>query len=219
MRTIETNVHDDGSRPGGGQRAEEAGLLREDVRGVRQARASCRSARTGTCCSARPPPAAGRTPAREAIDEYLALAYCKERGLPVVIGRLFNTVGPRQTGSLRHGHSQLRAPGARRRADHRPRRWEQRRCFCHVSDVVSAIADLMEIDAAVGEVFNVGSTEEVTISELAERGADRLRFGLGDPVPAVRGGLRGWLRGHAPTDPGHLQDRRSDWLAPDADPR
>jgi UDP-glucose 4-epimerase len=105
----------------------------------------------------------------KAIDEYLALAYCKERALPIVIGRLFNTVGPRQTG--RYG---MVVPSFVRQAlagepitvygD-----GEQRRCFCHVTDVVSAIADLMETDAAVGEVFNVGSTEEVTISELAER--------------------------------------------------
>src|SRR5215207_6208883 len=105
----------------------------------------------------------------KAIDEYLALAYCKERGLPVVVGRLFNTVGPRQTG--RYG---MVVPSFVRQAlagepitVHGD--GQQRRCFCHVADVVTAIADLMETDTAAGEVFNVGSTEEVTIMELAER--------------------------------------------------
>jgi UDP-glucose 4-epimerase len=105
----------------------------------------------------------------KAIDEYLALAYWKERGLPVVIGRLFNTVGPRQTG--RYG---MVVPTFVRQAlagepitvygDGR-----QRRCFCHVKDVVGALADLMDTEQAVGEVFNIGSTDEITIMDLAER--------------------------------------------------
>jgi UDP-glucose 4-epimerase len=105
----------------------------------------------------------------KAIDEYLALAYWKERGLPVVIGRLFNTVGPRQTG--RYG---MVVPSFVRQAlagepltVHGD--GEQRRCFCHVKDVVRAVATLMRTDRAVGQVFNIGSTEEVTILELAER--------------------------------------------------
>jgi UDP-glucose 4-epimerase len=105
----------------------------------------------------------------KAIDEYLGLAYWKERGLPVVVGRLFNTVGPRQSG--RYG---MVIPTFIRQAlcgepitvygD-----GEQRRCFCHVDDVVRALADLMGVDAAVGQVFNVGGTEEVTILGLAKR--------------------------------------------------
>jgi UDP-glucose 4-epimerase len=105
----------------------------------------------------------------KAIDEYLALAYWKERGLPVVIGRLFNTVGPRQTG--RYG---MVVPTFVRQAlvggpitvfgD-----GQQRRCFCHVEDVVGALADLMDTEEAVGEVFNIGSTDEITIMDLAER--------------------------------------------------
>ena len=58
----------------------------------------------------------------KAIDEFLALAYCKEKRLPVVVVRLFNTVGPRQTGPLRHGHPQLREAGAARPPHHRLRR-------------------------------------------------------------------------------------------------
>jgi UDP-glucose 4-epimerase len=105
----------------------------------------------------------------KAIDEYLALAYWKERGLPIVIGRLFNTVGPRQTG--RHG---MVVPTFVRQAlagepitvygD-----GQQRRCFCHVKDVVGALADLMDTERGVGEVFNIGSTDEITIMDLAER--------------------------------------------------
>ncbi len=105
----------------------------------------------------------------KAIDEFLALAYYRERRLPIVIGRLFNTVGPRQTG--RYG---MVVPTFARQAlasdaitvfgD-----GGQRRCFCHVKDVVRALADLMEREDLFGEVFNIGSTEEVTIMELAER--------------------------------------------------
>jgi UDP-glucose 4-epimerase len=105
----------------------------------------------------------------KALDEYLALAYWKERRLPVVIGRLFNTVGPRQTG--RYG---MVVPSFVRQAlAERPITvfgdGEQRRCFCHVRDVVRALADLMQREEAYGEVFNIGSTEEVSILELAQR--------------------------------------------------
>jgi UDP-glucose 4-epimerase len=105
----------------------------------------------------------------KAIDEYLSLAYWKERRLPVVIGRLFNTVGPRQTG--RYG---MVVPSFVRQAlvgepitVHGDGR--QCRCFCHVKDVVRAMADLMETEDAVGEVFNIGSSEEIAIMDLAER--------------------------------------------------
>ena len=125
----------------------------------------------------------------KAIDEYLALAYHKERGLPVVIGRLFNTVGPRQTG--RYG---MVVPSVVRQAlagepitVHGDGR--QQRCFCHVKDVVRAMADLMENDQAVGEVFNIGSTEELTMLELAERVQEGLRLRLRDPARALRGGV------------------------------
>jgi UDP-glucose 4-epimerase len=105
----------------------------------------------------------------KALDEYLGLAYWKERKLPVVIGRLFNTVGPRQTG--RYG---MVVPSLVRQAlagqqltVHGDGR--QRRCFCHVSDVVKALIGLMHRTDTYGEVFNIGSTEEVEILELADR--------------------------------------------------
>jgi len=105
----------------------------------------------------------------KAIDEYLALAYWKERGLPTVIARLFNTVGPRQTG--RYG--MVIPTFVRQALAGQPITvfddGTQKRCFCHVKDVVGALAGLMEREEAYGEVFNVGSTEEVSMMELAER--------------------------------------------------
>jgi UDP-glucose 4-epimerase len=104
----------------------------------------------------------------KALDEYLALAYWKERGLPVVIGRLFNTVGPRQTG--RYG--MVVPTFAQQALAGQPVKvfgdGTQRRCFCHVKDVVAALADVMQEPQAYGEVFNIGSDEEVSIRELAE---------------------------------------------------
>jgi UDP-glucose 4-epimerase len=105
----------------------------------------------------------------KALDEYLALAYWKERKLPVVVGRLFNTVGPRQTS--RYG--MVIPTLARQAVAGRPLTvygdGTQRRCFCHVRDAVTALADLMSQENPYGEVFNVGSTEEISIVELAER--------------------------------------------------
>jgi UDP-glucose 4-epimerase len=104
----------------------------------------------------------------KALDEYLALAYWKERRLPVVVGRLFNTVGPRQTGQ----YGMVIPTLVRQAIAGQPITvygdGMQRRCFCHVRDVVTALADLMSRNDAYGEVFNVGSTEEISILELAE---------------------------------------------------
>jgi UDP-glucose 4-epimerase len=105
----------------------------------------------------------------KAIDEFLAIAHWKERKLPTVIGRLFNTVGPRQTG--RYG---MVVPNfvTQALAD-RPLTvygdGTQRRCFCHVADVVRALADLMRREDVYGEVFNIGSDSEIEIRQLAER--------------------------------------------------
>jgi UDP-glucose 4-epimerase len=105
----------------------------------------------------------------KAIDEFLALAHYRERGLPIVVGRMFNTVGPRQTG--RYG---MVVPTFVRQAlQGQPitvfGSGRQRRCFCHVRDVVGALADLLGSDRHYGEVFNIGSTEEVSILDLAHR--------------------------------------------------
>ncbi len=105
----------------------------------------------------------------KAIDEFLAMAYWKEKRVPTVVVRLFNTVGPRQTG--RYG---MVVPTLVRQAlEDRPLTvfgdGKQTRCFGHVRDVVAALIALVEHDAAVGEVYNVGNDEEVSILDLAER--------------------------------------------------
>lgn len=111
--------------------------------------------------------------ASKAIDEFLALAYHKEVGLPVVVFRLFNTVGPRQRGqygmvvprfvqwALNHQPIQVYGDG------------EQQRCFGNVFDVVDAISKLSSVPEAEGQVFNIGSDEEISILGLAERVRDR----------------------------------------------
>ncbi len=110
----------------------------------------------------------------KALDEFLAIAYFHEKGLPVVIGRLFNTVGPRQTG--RYG---MVLPSFVSQAlASRPLTvygdGSQSRCFGYVGDVVGALADLVTMKEAYGEVFNIGSQEEISILELARRVKERL---------------------------------------------
>jgi len=107
--------------------------------------------------------------ASKMVDEFLGLAYQREIGLPVVIARLFNTVGPRQTGRYgmvvpRFVKQALQGEPITVYGD-----GQQSRCFCDVADVVRAISGLMAHPGAAGHVFNVGSTEEVTIEALARR--------------------------------------------------
>lgn len=107
--------------------------------------------------------------ASKAIDEFLALAYWRQRQLPVVVGRLFNVVGPRQTGAYgmvlpRLVEAALRGGPLVVHDDGR-----QQRCFAHVSDVLRAILGLMDLPEAVGRVFNVGSDQPISILELASR--------------------------------------------------
>ncbi|MDP2712410.1 MAG: GDP-mannose 4,6-dehydratase [Solirubrobacteraceae bacterium] len=106
----------------------------------------------------------------KAIDEFLALAYYKERKLPTVVARLFNTVGPRQTGRYGMVIPSFVAQALAGRPIRVYGDGTQTRCFCHVDDVVRALAGLMAHGGdAHGEVFNVGSQEEVSILALAER--------------------------------------------------
>lgn len=103
------------------------------------------------------------------VDEFLGLAYHAQRGLPVVIARLFNIAGPRQTGRYgmvvpRFVEQALRGEPLTVYGDGR-----QSRCFCDVGDVVRALIQLAECPEAVGQVFNVGSGDEVTMLELARR--------------------------------------------------
>src|SRR5438552_9156570 len=105
----------------------------------------------------------------KAIDEFLALAYWREKKLPTIVVRLFNTVGPRQTGQ----YGMVIPTFVKQALSGRPitvyGNGSQSRCFGHVSDVVKGLADLIEEPKAVGQVFNIGSTEEITILQLAER--------------------------------------------------
>lgn len=101
------------------------------------------------------------------MDEFLAMAYNQERHLPVLITRLFNTVGPRQTG--RYGMVLPRFIQAAQ-AGHPLRVYgdgSQSRCFCYVMDTIEALVRLQRCPAAQGEVFNIGSTEEISILNLA----------------------------------------------------
>jgi UDP-glucose 4-epimerase len=111
--------------------------------------------------------------ASKALDEFLALSYWKEKKLPVIVVRLFNTVGPRQTG--RYGmvlpnfvksaldNTTISIYGS----------GKQSRCFCDVRDTVEGLIRLMDTDRSIGEVINVGNTEEITIEDLARRVKDR----------------------------------------------
>jgi UDP-glucose 4-epimerase len=105
----------------------------------------------------------------KAIDEFLGLAYYHQFGLPVVVMRFFNTVGPRQTGQYgmvlpRFVRQALAGDPITIYGD-----GEQSRCFWDVADIIDAVVKLAYHPGAIGQVFNIGSTEEVTIRELAER--------------------------------------------------
>ena len=111
--------------------------------------------------------------ASKAVDEFLAFAYHAENDLPITLFRLFNTVGPRQVGqygmvvprfvrwALANERIQVYGDG------------QQQRCFGNVYDVVAAIQSLAENDGAIGELYNIGSDEEISILELAQRIRDR----------------------------------------------
>ena len=105
----------------------------------------------------------------KALDEFLALAHWHEARLPVIVARLFNTVGPRQTG--RYGMVIPRFVTQGLAGDPITVYGEgtQTRCFAHVADVVDALVRLMSHPAAIGQVFNVGNDHEITILELAQK--------------------------------------------------
>jgi len=105
----------------------------------------------------------------KAIDEFLGLAFYQQYGLGVVIARFFNTIGPRQTG--RYGMVVPRFIQAA--LNDKPLQiygtGKQTRCFCYVADVVEAIIRLMNCDSAAGRVFNVGTSEEISVEDLADK--------------------------------------------------
>jgi UDP-glucose 4-epimerase len=105
----------------------------------------------------------------KAIDEFLALAYWREKKLPTIIVRLFNTVGPRQTGQ----YGMVIPTFVKQALSGRPITvygdGNQSRCFGYVGDIVGALVKLMDHDDSVGQVFNIGSNQEISIVELAQR--------------------------------------------------
>ncbi len=103
------------------------------------------------------------------MDEFLALAYAREYELPVVIARMFNTVGPRQTGRFGMVLPRFIASAQKNEPVKVFGDGQQTRCFCYVLDTVEALLRLMKTPAARGQIFNIGNTEEVTILELAQR--------------------------------------------------
>jgi UDP-glucose 4-epimerase len=103
------------------------------------------------------------------IDEFLGLAYHRQFGLPVVLARLFNTVGPRQVGMYGMVLPRFVEAAVAGRPLTVYGDGTQTRCFCHVSDVVDALVGLMGTDKAVGDVFNLGGAQEISINDLAAR--------------------------------------------------
>ncbi len=119
----------------------------------------------------------------KAMDEFFALARYEERGLDCVIARLFNTVGPRQSGQYgmvvpRFVQAALRGEPLEVHGD-----GTQTRCFCHVADSARALKGLMDEPATVGQIYNVGSQERVRIRDLAER--VREKTGSSSPIVFV----------------------------------
>ena len=157
--------------------------------------------------------------ASKLIDEFLALAYWKERQVPVIVVRFFNTVGPRQ--SDRYG---MVIPNFVRQAlagepltVHGD--GSQTRSFTWVGDVVSALLALVDEPRSVGEVFNIGNGAEVSIRELAAEDQDDDRQRLADPVRALSRGVRTQLRGHVAASAGHQQDPAAGRIQAEGAPR
>ena len=105
----------------------------------------------------------------KAIDEFLALAYWREKKLPTIVVRLFNTVGPRQTGQ----YGMVIPTFVKQALAGRPitvyGTGKQSRCFGYVGDIIGALIRLMDHEESLGEVFNIGSNQEITILDLAKR--------------------------------------------------
>jgi UDP-glucose 4-epimerase len=105
----------------------------------------------------------------KAMDEFFALARHEEHGLDCVIARLFNTVGPRQSGQYGMVVPRFVSAALEGRPLEVHGNGRQTRCFCHVADSVQALAGLMDAPATSGEIYNVGSLERIAIGDLAER--------------------------------------------------
>ena len=134
--------------------------------------------------------------ASKALDEFLAIAYWKEKKQPVIVVRFFNTVGPRQTG--RYG---MVLPNFVQRAlANEPIEvygdGKQSRCFCDVRDTVEALLRLIPLERAIGEVTNIGNTEEISHREFGQDGQAKNGQFLTDSLYSLRQSLRTGVRGH-----------------------
>ena len=132
----------------------------------------------------------------KALDECLALSYAQEKKLSAIIVRLFNTTGPRQT-----GHYGMVLPGFVSQAlKGEPitvyGSGRRSRCFAHVADVVESLVRLMNTPSALGEIFNVGNDEEITIEDLAAKVKQAAGSRSRDPQGSIQRGLRRGIRGH-----------------------
>lgn len=107
--------------------------------------------------------------ASKAIDEFLALGYWRKHQMPVVIGRFFNVVGPRQTGAYGMVLPRFVEAAMAREPIVVHDDGQQTRCFAHVSDVVAAVLALVQSPAALGRVFNIGGDQPIAILDLAKR--------------------------------------------------
>ena len=197
VHTIETNVHGTEVVLKHREQEEEARADRVDVGGLRQERRRCRSARTPTSCSAPTSKHRWAYACSKMIDEFLALAYWKERKLPVIVVRLFNTVGPRQTGQ----YGMVIPNFVRQALAGQPITvfgdGTQSRSFTYVGDVVRAMVALIDEPRAIGQVFNIGNGKEITIGELAAKVKEMTGSSSDDRDDPVRPGVRGRVRGHA----------------------
>jgi UDP-glucose 4-epimerase len=106
--------------------------------------------------------------ASKALDEFLALSYWKEKKLPVIVVRFFNTVGPRQTGRYGMVLPNFVQRALKNEAIEVYGDGQQSRCFCDVRDTVEGLLRLFALEQAIGEVINIGNTEEITIENLAQ---------------------------------------------------
>ena len=113
--------------------------------------------------------------ASKALDEFLALSYWKEKKLPVIVIRFFNTVGPRQTGRYGMVLPNFVKAALENRDIEIYGSGKQSRCFCDVRDSVESVIRLVDTEKSVGEVVNIGNTEEITIEDLAHRVKERAK--------------------------------------------
>ena len=143
----------------------------------------------------------------KAMDEYLALAYRQERDLDFVVPRLFNTVGPRQSGQ----YGMVVARFVQAAVSGRPLEIHgdgtQTRTFCHVNDTIRALKGLMDSTETTGEIYNVGSRNWISVEELARRVLELAGVGVRARASALRQGLRHGHRRHAPSGARDREDR------------